>query len=220
VVKENKQLEIEESPRKSSKSLGGVERGHQTVQGFVRTFRASVMRRYKLKRFNTRNKLLPWVIKHAVFVANHFQKRKKTGFTVYRDRTGRDYEGKMYEFGETVLWRLPGPNKEKLSTRWSNGIWLGKDVKSDQDIVGTTHGIEMTRAVKKKPEDEQANQEILREMRGSPWDRKGVQGAGESGLEEPSVGVGAEPELTPATRRFGVTPGCSGCQDSHKYRPR
>ena len=88
------------------------------------------MRRYGIKKLDTKHKLLPWIIRHSAFLPNAFQKRRKTGFTPHRERTGRDYEEKVYEFAETILWRENGDNRAKLSSPWQRGIWLGKDMKS------------------------------------------------------------------------------------------
>lgn len=104
VAKENAGVGTDETPKKSSKSNGGVERFHRTVQGLLRTYKVDLMHRYKLDKMDVGHKLVPWLMRHAGWVHTHFQKHLGE-FTAYRRRTGKEYEGKLCEPGETVQWK-------------------------------------------------------------------------------------------------------------------
>ena len=72
------------------------------------------------------------------------------GQTSYFRRWKKDYQTGRCEFGETVLFRMPGKLRDKVDTAWYEGIWLGKDTEADESLVfgqGTMHKVRTVRRV-------------------------------------------------------------------------
>ena len=61
--------------------------------------------------------LYSWIVKHAQFTLNRFLTHTDRQ-TSYCRRWGKDYTSNMCEFGETVLFQIPGRLKEKGDTSW------------------------------------------------------------------------------------------------------
>ena len=53
---------------------------------------------------------------------------------------GRRTNGKLAEFGELVHFFIPKTKDMpgKIADRWSEGIWLGCDVRSGEHLIGMT----------------------------------------------------------------------------------
>ena len=74
-----------------------------------------------------------------------------------------------------------------MEPRWSDGVWLGFVMRTGESIVGTRHGIEVVRDLKRKAGSEQWSGEQLRAMRGSPWQHRPCAEEGERvGLKSPT----------------------------------
>lgn len=66
-----------------------------------------------------------------------------------------------------------------MQVSWDVGIFLGKTFESDVPLIGTRHGVMEARSIKRFPEDQRWQVDVLNEMIGLPWDRKGkTQGGG------------------------------------------
>ena len=74
---------VEESPNKSSASLGSAERWAETLGGLVRTLRADVEERQGV-RLRANSRAFSWLVSHAAFVHNRYQV-KASGLTPYED---------------------------------------------------------------------------------------------------------------------------------------
>ena len=66
--------------------------------------------------------------------------------------------------------------RAKLQPRWTEGIWLGRALDSDEHIIGTKDGIMMTRSVKRLDDHQRWQQSVLLSVKGVPWDITGNMG--------------------------------------------
>ena len=76
------------------------------------------------------------------------------------------------EFGETVLFRMPGKLRDKVDTAWYEGIWLGKDTEADESLMfgsGTMHKV---RTVRRVVPSKQWNKTLHKALNVTPWDPK------------------------------------------------
>ena len=127
--------------------------------------------------------------------------------------------------------------KDKLHTRWGDGIFLVARNESSEIIVGTNMGVVKARAFRRKgSEDERWNREEIERMKGTPWEpipgRRGISLKTAVHLPqreaEPTPII--EGEVRPIIRRrikitkedikrFGITQGCRGCERANRGGP-
>ena len=75
----------------------------------------------------------------------------------------------MFDWGETVLGRHAGALIQgKLESRWSEGVWLGKEASSNDHVVATETEILYCRTVKAVPDADQ-KPHLLQQLRLTPW---------------------------------------------------
>ena len=97
-----------------------------------------------------------WIVRHAAWLILRFQGSDVLS-PFYRAMGGR-HRGKLVEFGETVLARLPEVGKgsgnpaPKLADRWKSGVWLGKSDFTDEHLVRTNDGVVYARSVRRLAE--------------------------------------------------------------------
>ena len=128
-----------------------------------------------------------------------------TGFTGYRNRTGRNYVNDMLPFGETVMAKKPDDQRKKLSIHWIKGLWVGRSNESDEHIVLSKEGADTYRTVKRfSQESDRWDRSVLDEVKGLPWDKKGItQQVSDGGM--------------PGMRKMTKTPGCPGCEKGRTH---
>ena len=106
---------------------------------------------------------------------------KTTGRTPHQDATGSVYKRTIVKFGETVHFQHPsttshhmtgGRRARKSKTTWERGIFLGKTYESDTFLMGTPIGVHLARTVRRLPANDQADDELMATIQGTPWDRK------------------------------------------------
>ena len=212
---------VETSPECSSGSTGGVERAIQSVAGLVRTLRTAVEQRWG-RRVVALSPVFPWLINHASFLIERFQKRGRDGCTAYEAVHERPYLTPLFPFGAQVMMRMPEALKlPKLDNRWIGGIWLGRRLATDENIVGTPNGIFYSRTCKRMMEGE--DKSMYDKMLWTPWHPSAAMGKPE--LIKPALIPPAEnvrkrksgetdmkQEWDEFVREFGKTPNCPGCR--------
>ena len=57
----------------------------------------------------------------------------------------------------------------KLESAWLEGIWLGRDSKTDEHLIGTPNGLVRSRALKRKVERRRWDPSLLNAMVWDPW---------------------------------------------------
>ena len=114
-----------------SNSNGIVERAIQDVEGQCRTMRSALEER-----------LVPWLVRHAAVLITRCSVRP-TGRTSFEMMKGRRSNGKLAEFGEVMHLKIPHTKitPGKHEDLWDEGIWLGVDLRSGENFIGTHVGI-------------------------------------------------------------------------------
>ena len=112
-----------------------MERAVQEVAGVIRTLRSALEGRLKSK-VHLDHPLALWLVRHAGQLITRYQIRD-TGKTSYRMIKGYDSVIPVAEFGELVHFKplktkdVPG----KFEDRWVEGVYLGSELKSCENIV-------------------------------------------------------------------------------------
>ena len=108
--------------------------------------------------------LYPWAARHAGFLLNRFVVQKgKTPFEVLFDR---EYKGKLAPWGSVVLGKQLPKVKEK-GEAWKKGIFVGKDMASNMNLVSTSQGIIKCRTMRQCIPAYDA--ETMAMAAGTPW---------------------------------------------------
>ena len=91
--------------------------------------------------------------------------------TPYQRQKGRKCELEVVPFGEKVMYRLPEVASERhqaLEERWAKGMWLGHARHSPEVLIGIAEGIVKSWAIRRLPEDQQWDGEMVKNTKGSP----------------------------------------------------
>jgi hypothetical protein len=96
---------IEQTPNKSSASLGGAERFAETLGGLLRTHREDLRERYGVA-VKADSLAFEWLVSYVTYLYNRFQVRVN-GLTPYEDLHGRYFREPLFKFGQPVLVRRP-----------------------------------------------------------------------------------------------------------------
>ena len=148
---------LEESPVGEHKSNGEVENTAQVIQGQVRTLRLGIQARYQTI-LRSDHPIMPWLIKHSALLIN-VCKVGEDGRTAWERRKGKKFKRQVPEIGECV-WFLKAlsEGKDKLDTRWEDGVFAGVREESGEIYVMSSQGVRKVRAYKRRPEGEMWNQ--------------------------------------------------------------
>ena len=171
VSKELGGMSIRATPKDWKQAHGSIGKMQQTLFGQSRTLRLQLQERIRTD-INSNHCIFPWIVKHSQFLLNRYLTHED-GHTSYFRRWKRDYQGSLCEFGETVLFRMPGKLRNKANTAWYTGIWLGKDTEADESIVHCEGSVYKIRTVKRVIPSKQWNTELHKSLNSTPWDPKG-----------------------------------------------
>ena len=77
------------------------------------------------------------------------------------------------EFGESVLFKPPKTktemkHKDAMAERFLDGIWLGTDLKTSQNIISTSSGVYYSGKINRKPPSERWSRTAVGEKKGCP----------------------------------------------------
>ena len=177
-----------------SQGNGRVEREIQTVRGLARTLIRAV-REGAQAEVDVYGPLAQWAFRHAAWLLSHFR-RQAGSPTAYEMITGRRYVGKLANFGERVLARLPAPNG---CDKFQVAIWVGKTDRADFHLVFTSDGLRWTRTIRRMPIPYDA--ETLSNVRSWPWSISyGQIGVKQAALMAKVPSTPLPPQLAPAIR--------------------
>ena len=162
-------LMLDISPRDSHQSNGAAERAIQTTRGLMRTL-ISHLKRNTNANITSRSAWTSWAIRHAAWLRTRFHRRKDEGnLTAYERLKNTRYHQPILIFGEMVVARRPGAHLQKFASQHVEGLWLGRDSKTDEHLLATRAGVVRSRAVRRKPSTEQWNKELVQAMNWVPW---------------------------------------------------
>ena len=127
-------------------------------------FEIRLNRKMKLKEM-----IVPWMIRHAACLITRCRIRP-CGKTSYQLMKGRKSNAKLAEFGEALHFRIPKTPlmPGKFEDLWSEGIWLGFDMRTGEHMVGTSVGVFRVATVKRKPIDARWSADKVAALQGSP----------------------------------------------------
>ncbi|CAE7551092.1 unnamed protein product [Symbiodinium sp. CCMP2592] len=235
-------LTLEESPKGDShgQSNGTAENSVQRVQGQVRTMKYALEQNAggELPKDSV---IFPWMIEYAGVLHTLFSQEDSEGMTPFQKLKGRTWQVALPSFGEIVDYRRR--TKSKLDARWQEGVYLGLRLTSSEKIIGTPSGILVVQSIRRKPADKQFNLEMLKAVKGTPWQLNPEKStnADADRLPEPIViepvveqaelpPKPGEAERLPTYRRmyirqsdleqFGYTGGCEACAAIREGRER
>ena len=141
----------------------------QAVQG-IRDLGATLLEQLKAKSgadLKTSDELVGWAYVHASMLHNAFAVH--AGTTPYEKAFNLAYKGKLVCFGETVLFALNQSHVRKGRPKIVKGIWLGKTLINDMNVVGTALGIYLSGTVRRLPPEQQWSKHMIKEFRGRPY---------------------------------------------------
>ena len=218
----------EASPKGESKSNGEVERAVQSVHGLARTIKDFIEQQSGVT-VEPRSPLLAWLVEHCGNLLLLFHKGEPhDGHTAYMRLKGKPWRVELPGFGECVEYRKR--TRHKLENRWKRGIFVGVKVTTTEKIVADREGTYVVQSIRRVPVEHRYDAELLRGIRGTPWEPNPASGTSE--LPEPLTIVPKMPEIAPAPSRtfdkdgfgsrslyirksdlkdFGFTAGCPAC---------
>ena len=82
---------------------------------------------------------------------------------------GKDYDGEVAKLSELVWFRIPA-KQPTLAEQWKEAHWVGKSERSDEHLLAIRGSTCSTRAIRRKPHDEQWHLEGVKAVLVSPWE--------------------------------------------------
>ena len=160
---------IEHSPVGESQSNGVVERGVQSIEGQVRVLKLALEARMQVPVPDS-HPILMWLAKFAATQLNKCEVGKD-GRTASERLRGKAGMILGIEFGERVLFRRKhiGTKLAKLTSVWSEGVYVGRKASTGESFVATASGVIRTRTLQRRPNEQRWSPEILKEIGGVPW---------------------------------------------------
>ena len=113
--------------------------------------------------------MLPWLVRDAASMISR-TRRGVVGRTAFELRRGKPYKRQLLPFGDKVMYLAAGKLKSKLSDRWCEGLFLGVQDRSDEVVIGTGDGVVKARTIKRLDGVQRADSNLLKTMRGLPWE--------------------------------------------------
>ena len=155
----------QQSQRYSHQINGGAERMVQTIRNQIKAYKIQIEKNSGIT-IKDDSPLLTWLPRHAAWPHTRFHKRQDSTTACEKIRH-MSYQSPILLVGETVACRRPGAWVNKLE--WLEGIWLGRDSKTDEHLIGTPNGMVRCRALKRRVERRRWDTNFLNAMVWDPW---------------------------------------------------
>ena len=101
---------------------------------------------------DSKNIVLPWLVRHAAYVFSRFVKRDD-GRSAWARLRGKECDSPLAQVGETVDFKIVRGEMARLEPRWATGTFLCRTDESDEFIVGTAVGVEFARSFRRRTRD-------------------------------------------------------------------
>ena len=138
----------ERSPVGSSGSNGVVERAVQEIEGRIRALKLSLEHRIG-KKVDAKERIVAFMPNYAAYLYNRLHKGDD-GKVAYERIKGKRPTVIGVEFGEKVLYtKHRGSHLEKTNSRFSPGIMVGVNRRSNEFLVMNKEGLHKTRTIKR-----------------------------------------------------------------------
>lgn len=210
-----------------SQSNGFAEAAAKNVVSQARTLKAALEYNLKMsKPIPCNHPVVHWLFEHAAWVLSKFVVDAE-GRTAYGRLHGREPRERICEFGEQILFYLPEKSRAKMNARWRYGIFVGRAMASDQNVIALSDGsVTRARAMTRVVPSARWNAEKIMKINATPVNEKQTSLDSIEGEENPREHAASEsPDVEPnpqrATRRlkielrdlgrFGFTRGCKKC---------
>ena len=158
----------QQSQRYSHQSNGGAERMVQTIRNQIQAYKIQIEKNSRIT-IKDDSPLLTWLPRHAAWQYTRFLKRQDSTTTAYEKIRHMSYQSPILLVGEAVACRRPGALVNKLESAWLEGVWLGRDGKTDEHLIGTPNGMVRIRALKRRLERRRWDTNLLNAMVWDPW---------------------------------------------------
>jgi len=155
------------SERYSHQSNGGAERMVQTIRNQCKAYTFQVEEALGIK-LHKDSEFLSWCPRQAAWQYTRFHERVGGG-TPWEATHLVKYNKPILMPGEAVACRRPGANVNKLESAWLEGIWIGRDTRTDEHFVGTPGGLVRSRAIKRRTEEKRWDLGLFQAMKWTPW---------------------------------------------------
>ena len=194
----------EDAVKGESQTNGPIESAVGRLQGQARTLKSCLESRYQM-RFSPRHPILSWLVDYCGTLLSRFQ-RGPDGFTGYERSTGKRWRIALPEFGECVFYEPVKGERDasKLDAKFEPGIFLGIQEGSGMRWIGTPDGVVRTWTIKRRPDEEKWQKEMVEKFVGLSWQLKpriGLQAdmrnfsPADIEIKVPDVGAGDGDEL-------------------------
>eukprot|EP00971_Amphidinium_carterae_P173429 3437877-Amphidinium_carterae.3 len=111
------------------------------------------------------------------WLRDRFLMQQRDQRTAYQRHYQRLYQRPLVQFGECVLWKDPHKQRFKYEAKCGYGIYLGRSMESEDSeehsVAAKTAGVVRCRTARRRPVEDQFDQQMLLAMQGTPWDAKG-----------------------------------------------
>ena len=112
--------------------------------------------------------LLTWLPRHAAWQHTRFHKQQGST-TAYEKIRHMSYQSPILLVGKTVAGRRPKTLINRLESAWFEGIWLGRDSKTDEHLIATPTDMIRSRALKRRVERQRWDINLPNAMIWDPW---------------------------------------------------
>ena len=115
--------------------------------------------------------IMTWIVRWA----GEFLSKYSIGVdrkTAYERIRGRTCDRPIAYIGGHVWYKplnAPATDVEKVEPRMLEGAWLGVNERTEEQLIGTKHGVVKCRTVERRPQGSQWNAAAIAEMKGTTW---------------------------------------------------
>ena len=157
------------SPKGDHQANGRAEKGVQAFQNMARRMRLAV-EHHLGGRLPHKHPVLMGMIEWVSGAHNRFKDGRDDGKTP-RERAGWQTQSLVMEFGKVVHF-MPfraEPRSDKFEAKLREGVWLGLDSRTDENLIGTDYGVYRSSTIKGVLEDKRWNSAKVLAVAGLPW---------------------------------------------------
>ena len=140
----------------------------QTIRNQIKAYKIQIEKNSGITIKDNRP-LLTWLPRNAAWQHTRFHKRRDSTTAAYEKIRRMSHQNAILLVGEAVACRRPGALVNKLESAWLEGIWLGRDSKTDEHFIGTPNGTVRRRALKRRVERRRWDPGLLNAMIWDPW---------------------------------------------------
>ena len=135
----------QQSQRYSHQSNGGAERIVQTIRNQIKAYKFQIEKNSGI----TIKDDSP-LSTHLVTTTRSMAVHTIPQATRFNNNSNITNQNPILLVGEAVACRRPGALVNKLKAAWLESIWLGRESKTDEHLIGAPNGMVRSRALKRR----------------------------------------------------------------------